>query len=94
LAYIADYYGELHRLHGAVLMGNKPLTPSSPPGLLGADLEVLAYQIWCGSPNPIVSDRRQMFYMLANVLHQITNGEVLPPPNRFWYYFPDLPFRI
>jgi hypothetical protein len=35
-----------------------------------------------------------MFYMLANVLHQITNGEVLPPPDRFRYYFPDLPFRI
>jgi hypothetical protein len=75
-------------------MGNKPPAPSSPPGLLGVDLVVLACQIRCGSPNPTVSDRRQMFYMLANVLHQITNGEVLPPPNHFWYYFPDLPFRI
>jgi hypothetical protein len=76
-------------------MGNKPPTPSSPPRLLGADLEVLACQIWHGlGPNPTLSDHRQMFYMLANVLHQITNGEVLPPPDRFWYYFPDLPFRI
>ena len=35
-----------------------------------------------------------MFYMLANVHHQITTGEVLPPPNRFWYYHLDLPFGI
>jgi hypothetical protein len=35
-----------------------------------------------------------MFYMLANVHHQITTGEVLPPPNRFWHYLPDLPFGI
>ena len=35
-----------------------------------------------------------MFYMLANVHHQIATGEVLLPPNRFWYYLPDLPFRI
>ena len=35
-----------------------------------------------------------MFYMLTNVHHQITIGEVLLPPNRFWYYLPDLPFRI
>jgi hypothetical protein len=32
--------------------------------------------------------------MLANVHHQIATGEVLPPPNRFWYYLRDLPFRI
>jgi hypothetical protein len=30
-----------------------------------------------------MSDRRQMFYMLANVHHQITTGEVLPPPDHF-----------
>jgi hypothetical protein len=30
-----------------------------------------------------MSDRRQMFYMLANVHHQIATGEVLSPPNRF-----------
>ena len=30
-------------------------------------------------------DHRQMFYMLANVHHQITIGKVLPPPDRFWY---------
>ena len=41
-----------------------------------------------------MSDHRQMFYMLANIHHQITIGEVLPPPNRFWYYLPDLPFGI
>jgi hypothetical protein len=35
-----------------------------------------------------------MFYMLANVHNQITTGEVLPPPDRFWYYLPDLPFGI
>jgi hypothetical protein len=35
-----------------------------------------------------------MFYMLANVHHQITSGEVLPPSDHFWYYLPDLPFRI
>jgi hypothetical protein len=27
-----------------------------------------------------------MFYMLGNVHHQITTDEVLPPPDRFWYY--------
>jgi hypothetical protein len=32
--------------------------------------------------------------MLANVHRQITTGEVLPPPNRFWYYLSDLPFGI
>jgi hypothetical protein len=35
-----------------------------------------------------------MFYMLANVHHQITASEVLPSSDRFWYYLPDLPFRI
>jgi hypothetical protein len=35
-----------------------------------------------------------MFYMLANVHHQIATGEVLPPPDRFWHYLPDLPFGI
>ena len=33
-----------------------------------------------------------MFYMLANVHHQIATGEVLPSPDRFWHYLPDLPF--
>jgi hypothetical protein len=32
--------------------------------------------------------------MLANVHHQITTDEVLPPPDRFWYYLPYLPFGI
>ena len=41
-----------------------------------------------------MSDRRQMFYMLANVHHQIATGEVLPPPDRFWYYLLVLPFGI
>ena len=35
-----------------------------------------------------------MFYMLANVHHQIATGEVLPSPERFLYYLPDLPFEI
>jgi hypothetical protein len=35
-----------------------------------------------------------MFYMLANVCQQITTGEVLLPPDCFWYYLPDLPFGI
>jgi hypothetical protein len=30
-----------------------------------------------------MSDRRQMFYMLANIHHQIATGEVLSPPDRF-----------
>ena len=41
-----------------------------------------------------MSDPCQMFYMLVNVHHQIAIGEVLPPPDRFWYYLPDLPFGI
>jgi hypothetical protein len=35
-----------------------------------------------------------MFYMLAKVHHQIATGEVLLPPDHFWYYLPDLPFGI
>ena len=35
-----------------------------------------------------------MFYMLANVHHQITTDEVLLLPKRFWYYLLDLPFDI
>jgi hypothetical protein len=35
-----------------------------------------------------------MFYMLANVHHQITTGEVLPPPDRFGYYLSNFPFGI
>jgi len=35
-----------------------------------------------------------MFYIIANVHHKITSGEVLPPPDRFWNYVPDLPFGI
>jgi hypothetical protein len=30
-----------------------------------------------------MSDRRQMFYMLANIHHQIAIGEVLSPPDHF-----------
>ena len=41
-----------------------------------------------------MSDCRQMFYMLANVHHQIATGEVLPPLDHFWYYLSDLPFGI
>ena len=39
-------------------------------------------------------DHRQMFYMLANIHHQIATIEVLPPHDRFWYYLPDQPFGI
>ena len=35
-----------------------------------------------------------MFHMLANVHHQITTGDVLLPPDCFWYYLLDLPFGI
>ena len=35
-----------------------------------------------------------MFYMLANIHHQITTYEVLPTPDSFWYYLSDLPFGI
>jgi hypothetical protein len=41
-----------------------------------------------------VSGRRRIFYRLANVHHQITTGEVLPPLEHFWYYLPGLPFGI
>jgi hypothetical protein len=30
-----------------------------------------------------MSDRCQIFYMLANIHHQIATDEVLSPPNRF-----------
>jgi hypothetical protein len=35
-----------------------------------------------------------MFYMLANVHHQIATGEVLPLPDHFWYYLSDMPFGV
>jgi hypothetical protein len=35
-----------------------------------------------------------MFYMLANIHHWTTTGEVLPLSDRFWYYLLDLPFGI
>ena len=35
-----------------------------------------------------------MFDILANIHHQIAIDEVLPLPDRFWYYHPDLPFGI
>ena len=70
MAYIADCYGELRSLNGAVLMGNELPTPPSSLGLMGADLEVLAQQIQCGlGPHPTVLDYHQMFYMPANVHH-------------------------
>jgi hypothetical protein len=84
LAYITDSYGELCPLNGAVPVSNELQVPSPPLGLLGGDLEVLAQQILCGlGLHPIVSNRRHMFYMLANVHHQIAIGEVLPSPNCF-----------
>jgi hypothetical protein len=35
-----------------------------------------------------------MFYMWANIHHQMATGEVLLPLDRFWYYLLDLPFGI
>jgi hypothetical protein len=35
-----------------------------------------------------------MFYMLANIHHQIATSEELPPLDRFWYHLLDLPFGI
>jgi hypothetical protein len=75
-----------------MLVGSEPSVSPSLPGLLGADLEILARQIRCGlGLNPTVSDHHQIFYMLTNVHHQIAMGEVLPPPER---YLPDLSFGI
>ena len=74
LANIANYHGKLHPLHGIVLAGNEP----------PANLEVLAHQIQHGlGPNPTMLDHHQMFYMLANVHHQIATSEVLPPLDHF-----------
>jgi hypothetical protein len=42
LAYIADYYGELHPFKEAKPMDNESLVSSPPSGHMGADLEVLA----------------------------------------------------
>jgi hypothetical protein len=64
-------------------------------GLLGADLEFLPPQIRLGlGPDPTVLKRRGMFYMLANIHHQIVAEEELPPPHRFWYVLPNLPYGI
>lgn len=41
LAYVADCYDELHLLKEAKPVDNESLALSPPPGLLGADLEVL-----------------------------------------------------
>jgi hypothetical protein len=63
---------------------NESLASSLLLGLLGADLEVLARQIRLGlAPNSTMSERHQMFYMLANVHYQITTDEMLPSLNRF-----------
>ena len=79
--YIGDCYGELH--------------PVKEIALVGADLEVLARQIWLGlGPNPTVLEQHQIFYMLANVHYQIITGEVVSPPDRLWYYLHDLVYGI
>jgi hypothetical protein len=59
LAYVVDYYDELHPLKEAAPASDEPPTPPSLLGLSGADLEVLARHIQhsLGS-NPIMSDRR------------------------------------
>jgi len=84
LAYVADCYNELHLLHGATLAGIEPPTSPPPPGPLRANLEVLAQQIWRSLGLDLtVSDCHRMFYILANVHHQVTTGEALSPPNHF-----------
>ena len=78
MAYVAECYCELHMLNEVPSVGNEPLALPAPLGLLGVDLEILAQQIQRGlGPYPVMSDHRQMFYMLANVHHQIATGEVL-----------------
>jgi hypothetical protein len=42
LVYVVDCYGELHPLHEAMPVGSEPPVSPSLPGLLGADLEILA----------------------------------------------------
>jgi hypothetical protein len=39
-------------------------------------------------------ERRGMFYMLANIHHQIVAEDELPPPHCFWYVLPNLPYGI
>jgi hypothetical protein len=95
LDYVTDCYGELCPLHRATPAGSEPPVSPPLPRLLRVNLEVLARQIWRDlGLNPTVSERRQMFYMLANIHHLIATGEMLPPPDHFWYYLLDLPFRI
>jgi hypothetical protein len=95
LAYVVDYYGELYPLKELAPVDNKSLVSPSPLGLLEADLEVLAQQIYHGLvSNPTMSEHHQMFYMLANVHYQIATSEVLPSPKHFWCYLSDLSFGI
>jgi hypothetical protein len=57
LAYVTDCYGELHPLNEVLPVGNEPPALPTPPGLLGADLEVLAKQIQHGlASHPTVLD--------------------------------------
>jgi hypothetical protein len=42
LAYVVDYYGELRPLNGTAPTGREHPASPPPPGLLGADLKVLA----------------------------------------------------
>jgi hypothetical protein len=95
LAYIADCYGELHPLKEVAPVDSESLASSPPLSPLGADLEVLAWQIKDGlGLTPNVLECRQMFYMLANIHYQIATSEVLTPPEHFWHYLLDLPFGI
>ena len=59
LAYVTDCYGKLCPLDRAASVGNELLASPPLPGLLGADLEVLAQQTQRGlGPHSIVSDHR------------------------------------
>jgi hypothetical protein len=74
---------------------NESLASSPLPGLLGVDLKVLARQIRLDlGLNPTVLERYQMCYMLVNIHYQIATGEVLSPLDCFWYYLPDMLYRI
>ena len=59
LAYGTNSYGELRPLDRATSTSNELPASSPPPGLMGADLKVLAQQIWHGlGLSPTVSDQR------------------------------------
>ena len=74
LVYIIGYHGELHLLHRVAPVGSEPLASPPPLGPSRADLEVRVQQIRHSLvQDPTMSNRRWMFYMLANIHHQVTS---------------------